>query len=277
MPPGPGPADAPYEEVEAFRLGGDPDTALDRAQVYLEGAGTVAPSLRGHLERHGDALVVHHGRVETRITARPGDGGTHLLVSRRGKVPLEDTRMLLFGIGIAGFVLAWALAWYNERATAFLSPLTTIVLFFAALIAAAVGLFIVDRSLERRSRSLMASLADAMAGPPLPVLEREVDALERTTAVANGLLFYGGSLIVEFLVFMVLRSDGVRQATDQALTLEVMQWGFGLPIVPAILFGVLYRAGIHRTHQRRLRDVARRWPDTAGQGGPSRFEGITSR
>lgn len=246
--------------MQAFQVDRDADEVLDAAERYLEGAGSVAASLRGRIERQGDALVIQHGRVRTRIGATPRDGGTHVVVSRHGRAPLEDTRVLLFGVGIAGFVLAWALAWYNEKAAEGLSPLVTIALFFTGLLGAVVGLYIVDRSLERRSRSLMESLEDAMRGDPYVVLEREVAGLDRTAAVADGLLFYCVSLVVEFIIFVILLSEGVRGAIDQAVTLEVMRWGFGLPVLPAALFGAVYYVGTRRAHEARLRRLPQRDP-----------------
>ncbi len=272
------------EEREQFVVPRPPAEALDAAAAYLEGAGIVATRLIGRVERHDDALMVHHGRVTTRVHADPSDarGGAPrpgheaaasalITIQRAGQAPLEETRRWLYSLGLLGTLLAWALAVYNRRNPDFLSPLVTIALFFVALLAVVVGLYVVDRSLERRSRSLVASIQDAMAGDPLAVLQREVDALERTSSAVNGLLFYCAAIIVEFLVFATLMSKGIRQAIDEAVTVEVMQWGFGIPIIPALLFAGGFYLAANQLHDKRMDLVRERFHANRSPalGGPT--------
>ncbi len=242
--------------LQSFTTHRNPHDALDAAQVYLEGAGTVTPALQGSLERTGDALVVHHGRVTTRIRATEHASGTRLEVVRRGRVPLEDTRRWLFGLGIGGFLVGWGLAWYNSQAQDALPPLVTMTLFFVAIFAAIVMLYVIDRSLEKRSGSLVGSLKDAMQGDPLLVLRREVDGLERSSAIANGVLAYCVFLIIEFIAFSV--TLGVGTAFDRAVALELMPASFGLPVIPAVAFGALYFVYSNRKHNGRFDLVERR-------------------
>ncbi|MGB0653515.1 MAG: hypothetical protein ACPGQL_09980 [Thermoplasmatota archaeon] len=234
-----------------------PKEAIDAAQTYLEGAGVIATRLAGRVERDGDRLAVHHGRIRTRIEATAASGrpgASHVQVDRAGAAPLEETRSWLVLLGLVGTVLGWGLAFYNDRNSTFLPPLVTIAVFFAAILAAVTLLYVVDRSLERRSSSLMLSLEDAMRGDPLLVLRREVAALDKQLALVNGLLFYAVALVVEFIVFVALLDNGI----DDAVTLEVMRWGFTLPLVPALLFAGGYYAWSQRLHDRRHEALERR-------------------
>ncbi len=243
---------------QTFTVERSPHDALDAAEVYLNGAGIVAGGLRGNLERSGDSLIVHHGRVATRVSATPvagAAGRTRMAVHRTGSVPLEDTRGWLGFMALAATVLGWGLAAYNRRNPEFLSPMVTISLFFAAILAVIIAVYVVDRSMERRSRGLVMSLEDAIRGDPFLVLRREVDALEKQMSLANGLLFYALALAAEFVVFTTLLGYGV----DDAVTLEVMRWGFTLPILPAVLFGGLYFLVVNRLHQQRFQLVERRY------------------
>ncbi len=247
--------------LQSFTTHRGPHEALDAAQVYLEGAGTVAPKLQGQLERAGDALVVHYGRITTRIHAHKHASGTRLDVVRRGRVPLEETRRWLFGLGLGGFFLGWGLAWYNSRAQDALPPLVTMTLFFLAIFGVIVMLYVIDRSLEKRSGSLVRSLKDAMQGDPLLVLQREVDGLERSSAIANAVLAYCVFLIVEFIAFAV--TLGVGTAVDRAVALQVMPASFGLPVVPAAIFGAVYFWLSNRQHRTRFELVERRFANLA--------------
>ncbi len=245
---------------QTFTVERSPHDALDAAEVYLNGAGIVAGRLQGKLERRGDSIVIHHGRVATEVSANPIQGAptrTKVAVHRTGRVPLEDTRGWLGFLALAATVLGWGLAAYNRSNPGFLSPMVTISLFFAAILAVIVVLYVVDRSMERRSRSIVLSLEDAIRGDPLLVLRREVDALEKQMAVANGILFYALALVLEFVVFVTLLGNGV----SDAVTLEVMRWGFGIPIVPAVVFAGLYFLASNRLHQERFQLVERRYHD----------------
>ncbi len=242
--------------VQTFHTDRDPHAALDAAQVYLEGAGVVAPPLQGHLERQGDALVVHYGRVTTHIRARKASGGSELEVARRGRGPLEETRRWVFGLGIGGFFLGWGLSWYNSRSQDALPPLVTMTLFFMGILGAIIGLYVIDRSLESRSQSLIGSLRDAMQGDPFLVLQREVDGLERSSSIANGILFYCAALVVEFIAFAV--TLGVGDAVDRAVATDLMPASFGLPIIPAVTFGLIWFAVTNRRHKERMALVERR-------------------
>ncbi len=124
--------------------------------------------------------------------------------------------------------------------------------FFLAVVAAISVLFVADRSLERRSISLMRSLEDAMRGDPVSVLRREVDALERSGAIANGLLFYCAALLAEFLIFIIVLSDGVRDAINEVAALDSMRFGFLIPVLPALAFAVIWFVAVNRVHGRRL-------------------------
>lgn len=261
----------PARDLEqSFTVQRSPHDAMEAAAAYLEGAGTVSARMRGRLERYGDELVVHHGRIRTTVSAQPTDRGTRMEVRRAGPEPLAETRGWLYGLGLGGFLVAWALSWYNERAQSALPPLVTITFFFLGLLAVVVGLYVMDRSLERRSRSLVLSLEDAVRGDPLLVLQREVTALQRSAALANALLFYCAALVVELLVFVVLLSDEVRPAIDEAVTLDVMRWGFTLPIAPAVAFGLVLWGVQARVHQARLGLVERRLrPSAPDAPGPA--------
>ena len=219
----------------------------------------MAAALRGRSVRQGDELVVHYGRITTHVNVQEEPAGSRVTVTRRGRGPLEETRRWVFGLGLAGFLLAWGLSWYNSRVTEFLSPLVTITLFFLGIFATVVGLYVIDRSLERRSASLCRSLEDAMQGDPILVLQREVDGLERNTAIANGVLFYCAGLLVQFIVYLIVFSGGVRDRIDEAAALDAMKGVFGIPLVPAILFGVIWFAVANRHHARRLLLVERRF------------------
>ncbi len=233
----------------SFSTRRSPSQVLDAAEAYLHGAGVVATRLIGDVERRGDRVVARHGRVETNVQASATSDGAQVDIHRHGTAPLQNTRRSLYALGLIGTLIAWGLAWFNQRAGN-ISPLVLVAFFFAALLSAVLVLYVVDRSLEVRSQGLVHGLEDAIRGDPLLVLQREVNALERTSAVVNGMLFYCIALIIEFIVFATLLSDGIRDAIDAATTLEVMRWGFGLPIVPAVLFAVAYffiANGIHRT------------------------------
>lgn len=250
--------DVPASVEQRFVTERSPAEALDAAEVYLEGAGIVATPLQGELERSGNGLVVHHGRITTTIrTDRPQSGhGTEVVIRRRGRGPLEDTRRWLFVIGFGGFLLGWGLAWYNSRAQDALPPLVTMTLFFLGLLGFIVLLFVVDRSLEHRSGSIIASLEDAVRGDPVVVLQREIDGLERSSSIANGVLFYCASLFVEFIAFAITLDVGT--AVDRAIALDIMPASFGLPIIPAVLFGLIWFASINRIHATRMQLVKRR-------------------
>ncbi len=243
---------AGQEAHQRFVVEQSPQAALDRAHTYLEGAGTVATQLAGHVERRPKSLVARHGRVDTHVTASLEAAGTVVEVRRHGEAPLENTRQWLIGAGIGGFLIAWALAVFNRRQEEFLDPLVTVTLFFVGMMALVVVLYFVDRSLERRSQSLILGLEDAVRGDPLLVLRREVDALERSSSVANAILFYFACLLVEFIVFAILWTEGIREAIDQVVTLQVMRTGFLLPVVPALAFGLIYRFAARRIHRDRF-------------------------
>lgn len=248
LPPNDDVSDA---STQSFQVAKPAVSALADAKTYLSGAGDVAPGLKGSLLEDGDGIVVHHGRVQTRISALDTDDGADVRVERSGTAPLAETRTWVFAAGIIGFVLAWGLAWYNAN-NGGLAPLVTISLFFLAMTAVVTVLYVVDRSLETRGASLCRSLQDAMEGNPETILRREIDALERTSSIANGVLFYCASLIVEFLVFVVLLSEGIREGIDEAVTFEVMKAGFGIPLIPAVLFGLGWFYYTNRVHKDRF-------------------------
>lgn len=243
---------------QSYTVARSPHDCLDAAEAYLEGAGTVAPGLKGRMERYGDALAVHHGRIRTTVTARETAEGTRIDAQRSGEAPLEDTRRWVLALGLGGLVVAWALTFYNERAATALSPLVTLTLFFLGVVAILVVLFVADRSLERRSESIVLSLEEAMKGDPLLVLRREIDALERSSALANGLIFYCAALLLEFLIFVIVLSEGVREGIDEAAALEALRFGFLIPVAPALLFAFVNWWVANRTHRERLALVERR-------------------
>lgn len=242
---------------QSFTVERTPHEALDAAQAYLEGAGTVAPALQGRMERHGDRLAVHHGRIRTMITAEERPEATRVHVARRGQAPLEGTRHWILSLGLVGFMVAWALTFYNERGRDALPPMVTIGIFLLGMVLILAVLFVADRSLERRSEGLVLSLQDAMQGDPLAVLQREVDALERSSALANGFIFYCVALLVEFLVFVIVLSDGIREGIDEAAALDALRFGFLIPIVPALLFAGGYFVWSNRQHRDRFHHVRR--------------------
>jgi hypothetical protein len=249
-------AEAEDELQQAFTVATTPEEALNRAATYLEGAGTVAAGLRGRIERYGDRLVIHHGRVRTGITTHEVPHGTRVEVRRTGAAPFENTRRWLVAGGLAAFLGAWALAVFRRDDA--LPPLPTITLVFLGIVSLVIVLYVVDRSLERRGRGLLLSLEDAMRGDPLLVLQAEIQALERSSAVANALLFYFFALVADFFLFALLWSDGFRDAIDQAVTLRVMRAAFLLPVAPAALFGIVSYTVAHRVHARRMDLVERR-------------------
>ncbi len=258
---------------QSFEVDRQPATVLDAAEVYLDGAGLVSRGLQGQLERAGDAIVVHHGRIETRITATPTTGGgSQVDIRRAGRAPLEETRMWAYTMGLVGTILAWVLAIYSDRNDAPLPPLASITIFFLGLMAAIAVLYVVDRSLERRSQSLVLSLEEAIREDPMRVLRREVDGLERASSLVNSLLFYAVSILFLFLLFMVLMSDGIREGINEAVTLDVMRSGFLLPLAPAALFGLGYFAWTNRVHGQRLLEVEKRFAamqsTSPGRGRP---------
>ncbi len=235
---------------------------MDAAEVYLDGAGLVSTGLAGSMERQGDQIVVYHGRMTTRIEVQPDGAASQVRVRRSGQAPLAASRRILYVLGILSALLGWLLAYYNNR----LSPLLTAAVFFVAIVATVVVLYVVDRSLEKRSQSLMMSLEDAVRGDPWLVLRREVQALERTSSIVNALLFYCAGLVVEFLVFTLLLQNGI----DDAVTIAVMQPGFLYPAVPAALFGLAYWAASRRLHADRFRLVEERIGRTRPAARPRR-------
>lgn len=243
--------------MQSFTVARSPHDALDAAQAYLEGIGMVNPRLQGRMERYGDSLAIHHGRIRTTMTATgqatPADEGpTKVLLHRRGQAPLEQTRRWLIGVGLGGFLVAWALTVYNERAAAALPPLFTISIFLLGVVLILAVLFTADRSLERRSESIVLSLEDAIRGDPLAVLQREIDALERSSSLVNGLIFYCAALLVEFLVFAIVLSDGIRQGIDEVAALGALRFGFLIPILPALAFAGAYFVWVNQLHERRM-------------------------
>lgn len=259
--------DVPLAQSRTFKSARSPAKVLDAAEVYLEGAGIVATPLQGRMERTGNGLVVHYGRITTTINARRTETGSEVELVRSGRAPLEDTRRWLFAVGIGGFLLGWGLAWYNSRAQEALPPLVTMTLFFLGLMAFIVLLFVVDRSLEKRSTSIVDSLEDAVNGDALLVLQREIDGLERSSSIANGVIFYCVSLVAEFIAFAI--TFGVGTAVDKANALDVMPASFGIPVIPAVIFGLIWWAAINRTHSIRMGLVERRFsekvPPATGQ------------
>jgi hypothetical protein len=248
LPPNDAASDA---ESQSFHLDVSSEDALAAASKYLTAAGQVAPGLQGDLQVKSDHLVIHYGRVRTRIATEDAPGGCNVTIERDGAPPLEGTRTWVFVSGIIGFVMAWALAWYNSGGGG-LSAFVTISLFFLGMTALVSVLYLVDRSLEQRGVSLCRSLEDGMRGDPNTIVRREIDALERTSSMANGVLFYCASLIIEFFAFIIVWSDGVRDGINEAVTLDVMKAGFAMPIAPAILFGFAWFWYVNRVHRERL-------------------------
>lgn len=248
LPPNDDPSEA---ALQSFQVARAPKDALRAAKRYLQAAGDVAPGLKGELIDDQEGLVIHHGRIRTRVNVAKDPQGSAVSVERVGTVPLAETRTWIFIAGIVGFVLAWALAWYNSGGGG-LSPLVTISFFFLGMTALVAVLYVVDRSLEHRGVSLCRSLEDAMRGDPMQVVHREIDALERTSSIANAVLFYCASLIVEFFIYVILLSDGIREGIDEAVALETMRAGFAIPLLPAILFGLGWFWYTNRVHRDRF-------------------------
>ncbi len=244
--------DVDPELAQSFVVPTTRHEAIDRAEEYLAGAGRIAPALQGRMERFGDGLAVHHGRIETRITATETSASTRIEVRRHGQAPLEDTRKWLVAVGLGGFLIALGLTLYNERAADALPPLLTIAIFLLAVVAVLAVLFVADRSLERRSESLLLSLEDAMRGDPEGVLRREIDLLERSSSLANGLIFYCASLIIEFLIFVIVLSDGIRDGINEAAALDALRFGLLIPIAPALAFAGIYFVWSNKQHDRRF-------------------------
>ncbi len=243
--------------AQSFTVDRDPEAAIAAAEVYLHGAGAVNPSLQGRMERFGTELAVHHGRIRTTITATETSAATRVEVRRMGQAPLEETRRWLYAVGLGGFLVALGLTLYNDRAAQALPPLATLAIFFLAVVLVLAVLFVADRSLERRSESIVMSIEDAMRGDPLAVLQREVDALERSSSLANGLIFYCAALLVEFLVFVIVLSDGIRDAIDEVAALNTLRFGLLIPIAPALLFAGIYFLWANRIHNDRFGQLNR--------------------
>lgn len=243
--------------AQSFTVDRDPDTAIEAAATYLHGAGAISPSLQGRMERFGTSLAVHHGRIRTSINATATSAATRVEVRRSGQAPLEETRRWLYAIGLGGFLIAVALTWYNEQAAEALPPLATVAVFFLAVVLVLAVLFVADRSLERRSESIIMSIEDAIKGDPMQVLQREVDALERSSSLANGLIFYCGALLLEFLVFIIVLSDGIREGINEAAALQTLRFGLLIPIAPALLFAGLYFVWVNRVHDDRFGQLRR--------------------
>lgn len=241
--------------VQSFHVAKNAHDALDDAQVYLEGAGIVAPRLHGQVERQADSLVMHHGRIETKIQVEASGDDTKVTVTRTGQAPLEETRRWFYGAGLGGFMIAWLLAVYNENASQAFNPLLTILVFFIGIFSMMVVLYVADRSMERRSEGLVLSLEDAMAGNAMQVLRREMQALNRVGSIVNGGLGYFALLMVAYLLHVILLSPGVREGIDSALTIEVMRYTFTLPIIPALLFGGMYYVINSNRYQQKLQEV----------------------
>lgn len=246
--------DATPEESlhQVFSVPKAPDVCLNAAAAYLEGAGRVTPKLAGRLERFGDSLAVHHGRIVTRVQTEANQTGTRVEITRRGQRPLENTRRWLLLLGLGGFLLAWGLTFFQESRTTGLSPVLTMMLFLGALVATVAVLFVADRSLERRSEGLVLALEDAMKGDPHAVLRREIDLLERGTALGSGFLFYCAGLVASFIIYAILWSPEIVRDIDQAVALTTMRFVFLFPIVPALLFALGHFLWQNRVHARAL-------------------------
>ncbi len=243
--------------AQSFTVDRDPEAAIGAAEEYLHGAGTISPSLQGRMERFGTKLAVHHGRIRTSINATETSAATRIEVRRTGQAPLEETRRWLYAVGLGGFLVALGLTLYNERAASALPPLATITIFFIAVVLVLAVLFVADRSLERRSESIVMSIEDAIKGDPIQVLHREIDALERSSSLANGLIFYCAALLVEFLIFVIVLSDGIRQGIDEVAALNTLRFGLLIPIAPALLFAAIYFVWANRIHQDRFAGLRR--------------------
>ncbi len=243
------------EMGQSFMVDRAPDDAIDAAEAYLQGAGHVTPAWQGRMERLGGSLAVHHGRIRTTITAQPTSAATRVHVTREGQAPLEDTRQWLYALGLGGFLMALGLTWYNDRAANALPPLFTIAIFLVAVVLVLAVLFVADRSLERRSESIVMSIEDAMKGDPLSTLQREIDALEKSSSLANGLVFYCAVLIVEFLIFVIVMSDGIREGINEAAALDALRFGLLIPIAPALLFAGAYFLWTNKQHADRFRTL----------------------
>lgn len=243
--------------AQSFTVDRDPEAAIAAAQAYLEGVGTISPSLQGRMERFGTKLAVHHGRIRTTISATETSAATRIEVRRSGQAPLEETRRWLYAVGLGGFLVAVGLTLYNEKAASALPPLATMALFFLAVVLVLAVLFVADRSLERRSESIVMSIEDAIKGDPVAVLHREIDALERSSSLANGLIFYCGALLLEFLVFVIVLSDGIRQAIDEVAALNTLRFGLLIPIAPALVFAGINFVWANRIHNDRFAHIRR--------------------
>ncbi len=243
--------------AQSFTVSRDPEAAIKAAETYLHGAGTISPSLQGRMERFGTKLAVHHGRIRTSINATETSAATRIDVRRTGQAPLEETRRWLYAVGLGGFLVALGLTLYNERAASALPPMATIAVFFLAVVLVLAVLFVADRSLERRSESIVMSIEDAIRGDPVEVLHREIDALERSSSLANGLIFYCGALLLEFLVFVIVLSDGIRQAINEVAALNTLRFGLLIPIAPALVFAGVYFVWANRVHDERFRQLKR--------------------
>lgn len=242
---------------QVFTVDTAPKKVLDQATRYLEAAGTVSPALEGRIDRFGDSLAVHHGRIETRINVVAAEQGSKVEVHRHGQAPLEDTRSWLLLLGLGGFIVAWFLTFYNESRGG-LHPLVTMMLFLGGFVVSATVLFVADRSLERRSERLVLSLQDAVQGDPLLVLQREMDALERSSALANGLLFYVAGLLASFIIYAILFSPDVVTSIDEAVAFQTMRFVFLFPIVPSLIFAGIYFGAQNNLHAKRMATVTAR-------------------
>jgi hypothetical protein len=244
---------------QAFTSRHDAKTVLDRAASYLDGIGFVAPPLRGRMERFGDALAIHHGRIETRITTRPAaiGAGTRVEIHRHGRPPLADTRRSLLAMGLGGFLLAWLLTFYNERQGGVLHPLVMITLYLLGLVATVAVLYVADRSLERRSATLVLAVEDAVEGDPTLVLRREMDGLDWSGSLANGFLFYCAGLVASFIAYAIVFSPDVVRDIDRAVAVATMRFAFLFPILPALLFTAIYYRMVNRRHHERIDLFAR--------------------
>ncbi|MGB1586976.1 MAG: hypothetical protein ACPHID_08050 [Thermoplasmatota archaeon] len=245
--------DAPPEESlhQVFSLPRPAGDALDDATTYLQGVGFVAPKLRGRVERFGDSLAVHHGRIETRIRVESEGDASRVEVTRKGQAPLEDTRRWMLVLGLGGFLLAWGVTFFNERGAG-LHPMLVIGLFLVGLVLTVAVLFVADRSMERRSEAIVLALEDAMHGNPREVLDVQILEFDRSTSLANGFIFYCAGLVVAFFAYAVVFSDGIRAAIDVDAALTTMQFVFLFPILPALAFAGIYYLFQRRGHQARL-------------------------
>lgn len=246
-------ADATPEESlhQVFTVQRAPGDALDDATTYLDGVGFVAPALRGRVERFGDHLAVHHGRIETRIRVEATPNGAKVEVTRKGQAPLEDTRRWMLVLGLGGFLLAWGVTFFNERGGG-LHPMMVVGLFLVGLVLTVAVLFVADRSLERRSEAIVLAVEEAMRGQPRDVLAVQVQDFDRSTSLANGFLFYCAGLVVAFFAYAIVFSDGVRAAIDVDAALTTMQFVFLFPLLPALIFAAIHYQVQRRGHMARL-------------------------